>query len=752
MRTMIKFKYNLIKITRNGNSLRENADILLKTRRALCLGCAVLLVGTFPAGPSLAQGEKNGSISSFSTAVPTGVLDDILGQIRGGTLSLSQATARVSGMSDLSPDMVQSGLQASLSGQLSTSQLGQTFSLARSGINGASGVADDIFGLANQGQGAISGGAIDFLSSQGGGLTSGALSFASQTLDLSSIDPGAAASLFNAGINGTSLQTLGNITSQIDAGSLTGGLQDSVLSAIQGGPLNAGQIGDFLSGQGFQSAFGDLSSLANFNPQQALGVVTNVGDLLGGGLMDPSALAGRIAEAFPGLADAFGGIGGLTSEVAGMIGADSLLGGGLGSGIMSALGLDSLPIAAALPGITAGGCECEAAAAQEEDRTKEHTENEFIRHRRWLATTFFREHIVPALKRMTQQLTAVGMQQMQIVGTMFDAKQQLENQRLFQQLQAEAHKNYHPSEGMCEIGTITRSLASSEQSARLAASVIAARGLQRELRSGKNLSTGDASDKDSRLDQYLKVYCNPADQGNGLVKLCASGGDNKRRNKDVDYTRTIEAPLTLKMDFTGEGDSSRDATRKASVDEEDVFALAANLFAHEVPKIDKALANKLNEADPVSTSRYMDLRSVAAKRSVAQDSFAAIVGMRAQGAPEVAQYMKEILKGLGIPEEDIDQILGPRPSYFAQMEVLTKKIYQNPSFYTELYDQPANVERKGAALQAIGLMQDRDIYLSLLRSEAVLSLMLESQLMRQQRAINPRLKSSRSTGATDGGD
>ena len=69
------------------------------------------------------------------------------------------------------------------------------------------------------------------------------------------------------------------------------------------------------------------------------------------------------------------------------------------------------------------------------------------------------------------------------------------------------------------------------------------------------------------------------------------------------------------------------------------------------------------------------------------------------------------------------------------MEVLTKKLYQNPSFYTELYDKPANVERKRVALQAIDLMQKRDIYQSLLRSESILSLMLETDVMAEQDSI-----------------
>jgi len=62
------------------------------------------------------------------------------------------------------------------------------------------------------------------------------------------------------------------------------------------------------------------------------------------------------------------------------------------------------------------------------------------------------------------------------------------------------------------------------------------------------------------------------------------------------------------------------------------------------------------------------------------------------------------------------------------MEVLTKDIYQNPVFFTELYDKPANVTRKGATIRALNLMQERDLYESQLRTEAVLAVMLETML------------------------
>ena len=115
----------------------------------------------------------------------------------------------------------------------------------------------------------------------------------------------------------------------------------------------------------------------------------------------------------------------------------------------------------------------------------------------------------------------------------------------------------------------------------------------------------------------------------------------------------------------------------------------------------------------------------------------------------MAPFLKKLVEEMGIPKDEVEKYIGKEPSYFAQMEVLSKKIYQNPVFYTELYDKPVNVERKAAALEAIGLMQDRDIYRSLLRSEMVLAVFLDTLLKEEQDKVSTRINDILSGGAKD---
>lgn len=329
---------------------------------------------------------------------------------------------------------------------------------------------------------------------------------------------------------------------------------------------------------------------------------------------------------------------------------------------------------------------------------------------------------VAGLQLMAEQFTANMAAQVQSIGMLLDAKHQLETQRLFQQKSAEAHKDYHPSEQMCTFGTFARDLAATERSANLTRNALSTEVLQRELGSGDSKGTTRTSDLLSRVATFRTKFCDPTDNANGLQLLCPSPPPAELRNRDINYTQTVDQPLSLKINLT-------DAT--TTPDEDAVFALIDNLFAHQpLPRVPKtALEQRKYQY------HYMNLRSIVAMRGVARNSFSNIIALKTASPTtqdSSAPYIKALLKEFGLPDDEVVKIIGDNPSYYAQMEVLTKKIYQNPNFYTNLYDKPVNVERIRAAMRAVKLMQDRDIQTSLQRREMLMSMMLELRL--RQRA------------------
>ncbi len=375
----------------------------------------------------------------------------------------------------------------------------------------------------------------------------------------------------------------------------------------------------------------------------------------------------------------------------------------------------------------------------EHTATKAFVTAQFELHRQlFIIDFFFKKHLLPAMMMMTEQLSVVAMQQMMSLGAMFDAKHQQETERLFQQLTARAHKDYQPSTDMCTIGTAARGLGSSYRNGELTAHLLAQHSIRRQMGNANvNAAPGPDIDRRGRLTLFIERYCDINDNNRGLEALCENSASADSINKDVDFVHTVYNPLTLDIDF-----SDDDMTG----DEQDVMALARNLYAHDVfLRIPQTLLEKPSNQDAI-----LDMRSVVAKRSVAEHSFDSIVGMKTAGtgiSAETGPYLQVILQQLGIEDtEETAILLGDRPSYHAQMEFLTKKIYQNPSFYVNLYDKPVNVARKGAAIRAISLMQNMDMFKSRLRNEAMLSVLLELELAKEQRAAQNLLNKLRTSG------
>ncbi len=385
-----------------------------------------------------------------------------------------------------------------------------------------------------------------------------------------------------------------------------------------------------------------------------------------------------------------------------------------------------------------------------EDNIEDHLNEE----ENWIVEEFFEDFWLPGLAELTEFLGAFGMYQVEMVGAFFDAKNQLETQRLYFQLHAEAHKDYHPSDDFCWFGTGARSLAATESRAQLNTLALSRKSLQRQVAyTAAAGAKSAAADQVSRWEQFVDTYCDPRDNGwsgglSGLSLACdrdgyggsaATGAVNRNRmNKDVDYVRLIEEKRTLDVNFS-------DAA--LSNEEEDVMAMASNLYGNAVPT--RVLTDKMLETDG-GRKLYMDLRSVVAKRAVAEHSFQSIVGMKSRGTngaggtpANTGTYLAAVLKDLmpaGTPDSEVYAILGENPSYYAQLEVLAKKIYQNPDFFANLYDKPANVQRKSVAMKAINLMLDRALYESELRQEMLLSVMLSSNLNQEFRDVNKSLK------------
>jgi hypothetical protein len=357
------------------------------------------------------------------------------------------------------------------------------------------------------------------------------------------------------------------------------------------------------------------------------------------------------------------------------------------------------------------------------------------------------------MRQQTAQTTPIQGQKMTIIGKFFDAKEQMDYQLSLEEFRARVARKYQPSVELCTIGTLTKSLAGSEHLLETTLAAFSQRSQDRQLGNANASSAeGEELDRLNRLEQFRRRYCDVRDNDDGLALLCTNSAPAATINKDIDFMRTVDRADTLDVDFTDVNLTN---------DEQDILALADNLYGHKI--FTRVPENLFNPDKLENQDEYFDLRSLVAKRSVAENSFFNYVAMRTVGSPppvagagasagisstDTAAYMRFVLQNLGLPAPSIQRIMGstPQPSYYAQMEILTKKVFQDAQFYVNLYDTPVNVERKGVTLQAIAMMQDFDTLKSYLRTEAMLATLLETELIKQQKAVENRLNQVGNTG------
>ncbi len=436
--------------------------------------------------------------------------------------------------------------------------------------------------------------------------------------------------------------------------------------------------------------------------------------------------------------------------------------------------------------------------------TQQEFDDDLEAYQDWLQEDFYEGQVGPALQDMSTQMAAIAMAYVQAIGLFLDAQTQMDTQRLFRELQHEAHQDYTPSDDFCWFGSNVKSLAGTQNRARYTSLALSQIALTRQV--GTFASSGAVSvfdDYQSRWTQFVDTYCDPHNNNfqralfigpssdfSGLRMACdhdgpggatdIGGEDRNRFNIDINYTRLIEDPKTLEVNFVDDASDSHETLdvvgsvgRPEALlysnagplfqpgNEEDVIAMSRNLYGHRV------LSRSLGESilDTAAAQKlFLALRGVTAKRSVAQASFNAIVGLKASGTThelggttagiagsialtplQTRRFLGAIVRELmpaspAATAGNILEYIGYSPSYFSQLEILAKRMYQNPDFYANLYDTPANVSRKKVAMKAIELMVDREIYESQLRREMSISVLLASKLRGLHRAVNKGLK------------
>jgi hypothetical protein len=370
--------------------------------------------------------------------------------------------------------------------------------------------------------------------------------------------------------------------------------------------------------------------------------------------------------------------------------------------------------------------------------------------------TFWNKQILPQLRIMTMELTTATLAFNAVIGAFFDAQSLQDSIMRMQTLSAETARNQIPSVSMCQYATLSKSLTASEVAQKETTRAISVLSLKRNTLNNKLQSSKSPNeDVKSRISQFKSKYCigisDSAEFSGLLGTLCTAPAPpadpntipplgSRKRNKDINFVQTLGLPKTISAALYPNTYGPTESVSQF----EDIIALSKNLYG----SVNMSAATK-EELTPKTgnASQYniIKRRALQAKRNVAQHSFANYVGLkaatdRADGSElSVKPQIEGLLSLMGVDNsagnkytdyfaKAGNELTESSPSYWTQMEVLTKTLYQDPRFYASLYDNPANVKRQQAAMKAIELMQERDIHETSLRTETLLSLWLDSEL------------------------
>lgn len=343
----------------------------------------------------------------------------------------------------------------------------------------------------------------------------------------------------------------------------------------------------------------------------------------------------------------------------------------------------------------------------------------------------YTDRILPVLTDFVAQMDSFMTAETASIGSFFDGQNHVQNQTALNRLKAKSHSAYNPDSDLCVFGTQAKALASSDSLAQYTRRILAAKSMDKDF---YPLNTEDFSvpgisgtDYNARRKKFETVYCSQYDNGARLGDWCIAAEDTARQNSDIAYSRVLHGKQSLELDFFN-------ATSEP--DEEDVLALMNNLYAAE--DLPRMSMEKLSGAQP---ERLLDLRALAAKRNVARASYSSLAGMKARGSGSSADYMYRFYQHMGIANpQEFEAMAGVEPSYYSQMDMLSKKIYQTPGFHTNLITNPENIKRQRASMQSVELMQQRDIFESVLRSEMLMSQLVELKLRKPQNKVSTDLK------------
>ena len=328
----------------------------------------------------------------------------------------------------------------------------------------------------------------------------------------------------------------------------------------------------------------------------------------------------------------------------------------------------------------------EAHVTNEHNQTRQQLTDFENRLMDWL-DNWWDEEFRPSLEDLGEHLSVQLIEHARIIGTFFDAQNQIIVQKTLQEQTLIAGRRYRPHEYGCVAGTLVGPLPRAEYATNAMRATLNIDNLARTMHhadGGNQYDFSQAQDAKWRWEEFLDHFCDPDQNLQHMPAACGGGGWTKK-NGDV---------------LVGEG-LLDNPTIETEEELRTAIALARNLIE---PRLLNPLPVGSLEGSTGKTA-FMDRRALFARRQVAQDAINAMIARRIRGSRAQGE-IRELLQQVGIPSSQLPADWNP--SQYELMEVITKRRFWDPEYFVRLQTDPENVAREQAILSAFNLMQERE--------------------------------------------
>ena len=324
-----------------------------------------------------------------------------------------------------------------------------------------------------------------------------------------------------------------------------------------------------------------------------------------------------------------------------------------------------------------------------------------------------------ALMKMTEQISAGQTKQIETQASFTDSHNLNDVEIAANQQVADTVEEMRPSKGLCERQTAAAGLVSSDIKMKAASENMSREKLSSSLNlPGTVGAPGPGVRQERRLRQVQTVY-QSGDTMNGAVgeALGVTPADSTRLNADL-FPGFYTKATYPNVDFS-------DA--ETTDEETDLLAFQDNICqTTNLPNPPPVLLR-----DPQQQDVLRDINDMAAVQGLACYGVQSQAALYQEGSGESAEYIRAILAQSGVEdEEEIESIMGPndKPSFMAQMKVLTHYMNNGAGQAAENVSHPADLQRKVVLQDAANLMLKYETYKALKQTAANLVMINELDL------------------------